>query len=410
MELSSSGLRRRAAAPAVLMIAALALFGVLAPADAASTAPRVPNLAAGSAYLVAPANLIDGHYFESYPGVADFGLTIDGALALAATGDENPALRKIVAFIDGDGKDPSGDTINEWTGIGTPSVSGGAIGKEALLAEVVGDNPRSFAGHNLIVALDATVCQRVSGGATPVCPATGSYRNATSVFDQALGIMAQIRAGQTSQAAAPIAYLESLQAADGSFPSLVPAGGGPDVDSTAMAVMALGLAPGRRAAADVASGVSWIASQQQRNGGFPSAGAESVNTTGLAIQALTLRAPAYRTRISAALAFLAAEQNSDGGFNIDAGGQPGSNVRASTQSVGGAVGTSFGTLSRDLNSPAAKAGAASSPASWVWLALAAVVVIAAVILAVLVGRRRRSPPPPARTEPAASPPVRQVRS
>ena len=89
------------------------------------------------------------------------------------------------------------------------------------------------------------------------------------MFDQALGIMAQFRAGQVSEATAPVGYLESLQSANGSFPSLIPPSGGPDVDSTAMAVMALALAPGARAAESVTTGLKWIASQQEHNGGFP---------------------------------------------------------------------------------------------------------------------------------------------
>ena len=175
MELGSSGARHRAAAFAVLLMAACALLGGSAPGAAAAVQGTAPNLTAASAYLIAPANLIDGHYYESFPGTADFGLTIDGALALAATGDEDAALRTIVAFLADDGKDPSGDTVNEWTGIGTSDASGGAIGKEALLAEVVGDNPRSFGGHNLIAALDSSVCTRPSsGGNTPVPPREAS--------------------------------------------------------------------------------------------------------------------------------------------------------------------------------------------------------------------------------------------
>ncbi len=355
MEVGCRGARRRSIAFTALVTGAWMLLSATSPASAVTAiSGKVPNLLTGSAYLVAPANLIDGHYYESFPGTADFGLTIDGALALAATGDADPQLRKIVTFLDDEGKDPSGDTVNEWTGIGTSYASGGAIGKEALLAEVVGDNPRSFGGHNLIAALDASVCKRPSTGSNTSCPAAGSYLNDTSVFDQTLGIIAQLRAGQVSAAAAPIRYLESLQSADGSYPSLIPASGGPDVDSTAMAVMALALVRGARARADVLAGLKWIASKQEHNGGFPSGGAESINSTGLAIQALTLRATAYRVRISAALAFLASEQNSNGGFDSDAG-QHGSNVRASTQAVGGAVGTSFGTLRRDLSVPVAQA-------------------------------------------------------
>jgi hypothetical protein len=330
---------------AVIVVAAAAL------AVAAAKGPALtgPDLVTGSAYLVAPANLIHGHYYESFPGYADFGLTVDGAFALAATGDQNPALKGIVAFLDSAGKDPNGNTVNTWTGIGTAYASGGAIGDEALLAQVTGYNPRDFGGHDLIAALDASVCARASTGSNTSCAGAGNYTYGSSVFDQALGIMAQLRASQTSEAAAPIRYLESLRNADGSFPSLIPDSHDHDVDSTAMAVMALALVPGAVAAADVRSGIAWIAKVQEGDGGFPGASGDSVNSTGLAIQALTLAGTRYRPQIDAALGFLAAEQNSDGGFNVAAAGQRGSNVRASTEAVGGAVGTSFGTLYRNLS-------------------------------------------------------------
>jgi len=453
---SVSSVRIRVLAPAVALIAAAwtSVGGGSAPPALAARVTG-PDLASGSAYLVRPANLTGGHYYESFPGYADFGLTMDGAFALAATGDDNPALKRIVAFLDRDGKDPSGNTVNDWTGIGTAFASGGAIGKEALLAEVVGDNPRDFGGHDLIAALDASVCTRASKGTNTSCAAAGNYAYASSVFDQALGIMAQLRAGQASKAAAPLAYLESLRNADGSFPSLIPDSGDQDVDSTAMAVMALALVPGARAEADVTSGVAWIARRQEKNGGFPAAGGESVNSAGLAIQALTLQAAAHRSQISAALSFLAREQNSNGGFSAYATGPRGSNLRASTQAVGGAVGTSFGILHRDLAAvttrkppvrspapgpsstpatektvtvtspaatatpsrvPAAAAASAPSPdpslasspparralaeagndavlATTLWRAAAAVAITAAVVIGLLLLRRRRLYPP-----------------
>jgi len=397
MKLGSRTVRPRALTPAVLLIGAWMLFGGLTPALAAPASGPTPDLAAASAYLVAPANLIDGHYYASFPRVADFGLTIDGALALAATGDQQPAFRQIVAFVGGGGKDPAGKTVDDWTGIGTAYASGGAIGKEALLAEVAGDDPRHFGGHDLIAALDASVCARKSASGGTACPAAGSYRDATSVFDQALGILAQLRAGQVSRAAAPVAYLERLQRPGGGFPSLIPASGGSDVDSTAMAVMALALARGQAAHAAVGSGLSWIASQQEHNGGFPSAGAESVNSTGLAIQALGLRAADYPTRIRAARAFLASEQNSNGGFSADAG-QRGSNVRASAQAAGGATGVSFGTLRRDLGAPSVhRSGGSVLTGTRAVLAVA----VLALGVAMLLGRRRR-----VRRVPAAPEPVR----
>jgi hypothetical protein len=329
-------------------VLAAALAAVLATVVAGpALAAARPNLTRGSAYLVAPGNLLHGHYYQSFPGYADFGLTIDGALALAATGDQNPALKGIVEFLDSGGKDPHGKTVNTWTGIGTRYAGGGQIGLEVLLTEVTGYSPRDFAGHNLITALNASVCTNASSGHGTSCAAAGNYRYATSVFDQALGVIAQLRAGQRGAAAAPVGYLERLRNSDGSFPSLIPDSHDHDVDSTAMAVMALALAPGTAAAADVSTGLAWIAGQQDSGGGFPGASGDSVNSAGLAIQALTLQAARYRRQIDAARGFLAGQQNSNGGFTADAG-QHGSNLRASTEAVGGAAGIPFGTLHRSL--------------------------------------------------------------
>jgi hypothetical protein len=337
--------------PARTALAALVAASVLAGPALASAAPlRGPNLSKGAAYLVAPANLIDGHYYESFPKVADFGLTIDGAFALAATGQDPQYLQNIAGFIDSQGKDQSGRTVDDWTGIGTRSANGGSIAKEALLAEVVGDNPRDFGGHDLVAALDASVCRAGSPSAGGRCAGRGNYSYAASVFAQSLGVIAQIRAGQAAGAAGPIAFLEGLRNADGSFPSLIPDSHDQDIDSTAIAVMALALAAGPVARADVGSGLAWIASQQERTGGFRGAGGVSINSAGLAIQALTLHESTYRARIRAALAFLASEQNPNGGFNAYASGQPGSNLRASAQAVSGATGISFGTLSLELRS------------------------------------------------------------
>jgi len=84
-------------------------------------------------------------------------------------------------------------SADTWTGIGTRFAAGGSIGDEALLAEVTGYNPRDFGGHDLIAALNASVCARVSAGGNTSCAGAGNYTYATSVFDQALGIIAQLR-------------------------------------------------------------------------------------------------------------------------------------------------------------------------------------------------------------------------
>ncbi|WP_436840256.1 prenyltransferase/squalene oxidase repeat-containing protein [Streptomyces flavofungini] len=312
-----------------------------------------PDLKKGTAYLTAGSRLKKGHYYENVAGTgfADYGLTIDGAYALAATGTNNNKLRGIVDFLDGEGKDASSGrrTVNDWTGVGTSHAAGGSIGKVAVLAQAVGRDPRDFSGHDLIAALGKAVCKKKSQGADRSCAAKGAYRYAPSVFSQSLAVIAQLRAGEKRAAAAPLTYLRSLQKSSGAWPSLIPPTGDSEVDSTAMAAMALDLAGDTRSEKAVTKALKWIASKQLRSGGFPGASGDSVNSAALAVQGLSLDAPKYKAQIKKARKFLARQQNRDGGFNVAAGGQRGSDVRASTQALGGAIGTSFGTLVRDLD-------------------------------------------------------------
>jgi hypothetical protein len=349
-----------------LILASAPLLALAATGPAASAAPvrpaaaAAPDLTRAVAYLVDPSRLVAGHYYEGFAGsgFADYSLTLDGALALAATGMDAAALGGLVGFVNNRGTDGAGRSVDAWTGIGTPYASGGSIGKEVLLAEVMGSDPHAFGGHDLVSALDASVCTQVSVSPDTSCPAVGSYRYSPSVFAQGLGIIAQLRAGGT--AAAPVGYLESLQHADGSWPSLIPPSADSDVDSTAMAVMALALVPGPKAAAALARGQGWIATRQQADGGFPGAAGDSTNSAGLAIQALSVAPGAYAGPLTRARAFLAAQQNADGGFNVAAGGQRGSDVRASTQAVGGTVGTAFGVLTAPGGSPSPSVTASRS--------------------------------------------------
>src|SRR5262249_9958258 len=154
--------------------------------------------------------------------------------------------------------------------------------KEALLAEVVGRDPRDFGGHDLIAALGASVCTAATAPPDFSCIAPGDYLFTGSVFSQSLGVMAALRAGDATGAEAPLAYLEGLQHADGSFPSLIPDTGDSDVDSTAMAAMTLALVPADAKAVDKA--IAWIAGRQEADGGFPGAAGDSVNSAALATQ------------------------------------------------------------------------------------------------------------------------------
>ncbi|MEU6019440.1 prenyltransferase/squalene oxidase repeat-containing protein [Streptomyces sp. NPDC047515] len=315
-----------------------------------------PDLKKGVAYLTSGSNLKQGQYYVSGAGSprADFGLTIDGAYALAATGLNNDKLRGIVDFLDKGGKDGDGRTLQDWTLTGTKYALGGAIGKSALLAEMVGRDPRSFGGQDLIAALDKAVCTGPSKAPDRSCAAKGAYTNAPSVFSQSLAVMAQLRAGEKEAAQDPIAYLESLQHDTGAWPSLIPATGDSEVDSTAMAAMALDLAGGAKADKAVGKALKWLAGKQLANGGFPGAAGNSVNSAALAIQGLSLDSKEYGPEIAKARKFLASQQNTDGGFKVAEQGQRGSDLRASTQAMSGTTGISFGTLKRSLSGTSAQ--------------------------------------------------------
>ncbi|RAJ58120.1 prenyltransferase/squalene oxidase-like repeat protein [Streptomyces sp. KhCrAH-43] len=325
------------------------------PTNRPTTAPtrpagEGPDLKKGVAYLTSAANLRQGHYYPGDPKLpgADFGLTIDGAYALAATGLDNDALRGIVDFLDQGGRDGAGKTLQDWTGAGTKYALGGSMGKAALLAEAVGRDPRDFGGKDLIAGLNTAVCEKASKAPDRSCPDKGAYTYAPSVFSQSLAIMAQLRADEKEAAQQPIAYLESLQHDSGAWPSLIPATGDSDVDSTAIAAMALDLAGGEKADKAVDKALAWIAGKQLSDGGFPGAAGDSVNSAALAVQGLSLDEKRYDSEITKALKFLAGQQNPDGGFNVARDGQRGSNLRASAQAVGGATGISFGLLERSL--------------------------------------------------------------
>ncbi|MEU3827968.1 prenyltransferase/squalene oxidase repeat-containing protein [Streptomyces sp. NPDC029080] len=324
-----------------------------------------PDLKKGVAYLTKAANLKQGQYYTAGTGSAraDFGLTIDGAYALAATGLDNARLRGVVDFLDHRGKDGEGRTVDDWTGIGTPYAAGGSLGKTALLAEAVGRDPRHFAGHDLIAALAKAVCAKPSTVPDRSCAAEGAYRYAPSVFAQSLAVMAQLRAGQKTAAKQPITYLESLQQPSGAWPSLIPSTMDSDVDSTAIAAMTLDLAGGAQADKAVDKALTWIASRQLADGGFPGAAGDSVNSAALAVQALSLDAGKYTSKITKARRFLASQQNTDGGFNVAKGGQRGSDLRASTQAVGGATGISFGKLKRSLTGTSPQPTPTPTPSS-----------------------------------------------
>ncbi|GIG11713.1 hypothetical protein Cme02nite_00450 [Catellatospora methionotrophica] len=329
-----------------------------------------PDPAKAVAYLVDPANMHQGKYYGFMPEFPDYGLTVDGIWALAATGTNDAKAREMTAFISSGGIVEGGQTtLDNWLGIGGDWPSGGSVAKTAVLAQVTGADPRDFAGHDLIDALHDLTCTGVDTSLG--CAGAGNYRFAESVFSQSLGVIAQVRAGSVADAAAPVGFLRGLQHADGWYASLIPVPAEPtgDVDSTAMAAMALDLLDDTASAAAVDKAVAWVAGRQNDDGSFPGVkmpwqngdAPKSTNSTALAVQALSLDAAAHAEQIAKAKAWLATTQNSDGGFDVTAVDE-GSDVRATTQIVVALTGTSYGTLLRDLTTrPSPSATASATP-------------------------------------------------
>lgn len=311
---------------AIGVAGAAALVVALGPwAATARAAGQAGDPAAGAAYLVT--QLTGGDHLETtFNGAtyANDGGTADLAIALASTGTQDGALARVLGYLlahTADYADPGG------TAASYPGPYSGAVGKLAVVAEISGQDPRSFAGFDLISTLSSHVCTAPDAGGS--CTAAGDFSQAYSTVSQALDVLALARAGVEPPAGA-LARLEQLQCADGGFSSTLITTGQActsDVDTTGFAIQALTLVPS--AAASVTSATHYLLAQQDPDGGFTGAAGENVNSTALVVQALRA-APevsasvspspqphaASATAIQDGLAYLAASQHASGGFGV----------------------------------------------------------------------------------------------
>ncbi len=125
-----------------------------------------------------------------------------------------------------------------------------------------------------------------------------------------------------------VAILRRRMSPDGSLGGLV--------NHTAFAVLAFRAAGERPGARDVARTGAWLARQQNRDGGFSYArrGAPSgIDDTGAALQALAAAGRGRSTRALRAARFLRARQRPDGGFPLQPGGA--SNAQSTAWAVQG---------------------------------------------------------------------------
>ncbi|WP_240742126.1 prenyltransferase/squalene oxidase repeat-containing protein [Micromonospora zingiberis] len=262
----------------------------------------------------------------------DWGLSIDGVIALTAAGvagaTRQAATAQIAAHV------RSYNSYDDWGIEGF--TDGGATAKLLYVASAAGADPTDFGGWDLraetLTLLSGTGTGHQHGRITSrTTEATGP--DPSNTFDQSFAVLGLARSGGTPQEA--VDFLIRQQCTAGGFRLYPDADGAPsascdaqgnatlDVDSTAMAVQAL-LAAGATAADEAAQrGADWLVAQQRADGSFggsgPTSGANS-NSTGLAGQALAAAGrDAEAARAAAALAALQLTAANAGAAAADAG-------------------------------------------------------------------------------------------
>jgi prenyltransferase beta subunit len=266
----------------------------------------------------------DGGFGTGFGPGSAVGPTTDAVLAIASSGQD-------VAAWTNAGRSPL-DYLSAQVSAGNVTLPG-EIAKTILALVASGQNPRAFGGQSLIANL-----------ASQYNAATGLY--SSSMYDQALAILALSNAGEPVPDAA-IAALLAAQTVEGgwAFTGETIAGAA-DSNTTALAVQAL-VAAGRKDATGRA--LDYFRRVQNADAGWtyqvPSAfGTDTdANSTALAVQAILAVGESvgnWSTGASDPLGALLSLQNADGSFSFNAV-FPGPNVLATLQAIPALNGETF---------------------------------------------------------------------
>ncbi|WP_422749825.1 cell wall anchor protein [Micromonospora sp. WMMD1219] len=314
-------------------VTALAAITGIPPAVVAAPAPAHVTAARDAAAWLA-GEFTDG----TLPGPftpEDWGLTIDGLVALSATGVDAPTRQAATAQAAKHVR--SYNSYDDWGIEGF--TDGGATAKLLYAASAAGADPTDFGGYDLRAETLSLIAGADAGhqrGRITSRTTADSGPDASNTFDQSFAVLGLARSGDLPQDT--VDFLLRQQCAAGGFRLYPDTADGPssscdeqpgttlDVDSTAMAVQALLAAAedGATGAGDAArKGADWLVAQQHADGSFggsgPTTGANS-NSTGLAGQAL---AAAGRdddaARAAKALAALQLTAGDGGAASADAG-------------------------------------------------------------------------------------------
>ena len=259
---------------AVITAAALALVApAAAPAQAEQSVPAQNAGGSLQRYLTAH----EDHFTNS--GFADYGLTLDGVIAMDASGVGDTQSARSTTYV--------ANHIGEYVGTGTESYAG-AIAKALLVSLSQGRSPKGYLGGvNLVARLKAR--QTTTGQFKD----KSKYGDFSNTIGQSFALISLRKAGQSLGTKA-VPFLANGQCPNGGFRLALSVNDclnntKADPDATSFAVQGLLAAPQTTAVKNrITRAVGYLQTQQGTDGGVKGGAAtdtENANSTGLAVLA-----------------------------------------------------------------------------------------------------------------------------
>jgi len=276
---------------ALVASSALALSGlalVASPAEAVATDPR--PVAIGATWL--EGQLTGGLMHNDQYDFDDVGLTLDAGFGLAAIGGHGATVATIAEAVgplldDGYAQGDEYEFTEPYAFV-QRGYYAAQTAKALVFAQASGQDTETWAGFDLVAALEDRVSDAPSAGRIV---SDSSYGDYTNTVGQAYAARGLSEAG-SPDAAAVTAYLLDQQCAAGFFrieltdQTCDADTGEADPDATAYAVQQLAAidVPSEDVTAALAAAVAWLADQQGADGSFTGgsgATAANANSTGL---------------------------------------------------------------------------------------------------------------------------------